>query len=201
MQECLPVFSNIKFHIYPSKLTCSKPSFPCLKIPENLIHLQHLAFHVTECIYMLSTLKNRVVLRPKGEPVIGPPSWTTWIQSTNSNSTSIMCSLIFSSQLFQGLFAVHSFQGLADQDFVDISCFKSCMFRTQTKCAQWHERHGHCGSSSKVSQGWGKAVNHHSDTSLRTPERITVNTELIKGNTQPTCCRIIFLIHTQLCHR
>jgi len=35
-------------------------------------------------------------------------------------------------------FAVHSFQGLSDQDFVDISCFKSCMFRTQTKCTQRH---------------------------------------------------------------
>jgi hypothetical protein len=150
---------------------------------------------------MLSTPKNRVVLRPKGEPVIGPPSWTTWIQFTNSNSTSIMCSLTFSSQLFLGLQSSAFFSEFIRPRFCRHFLFKSCMFRTQTKCAQWHERHKHCGSSSKVSQGWEKAVNHHSDTSLRTPQHITVNTELMKGNTQPTCCRIIFLIHTQLCHR
>jgi len=33
------------------------------------------------------------------------------------------------------------------------------------------------------------------------PERITVNTELIKGNKKPTCCRMVFLINSQLCYR
>jgi hypothetical protein len=89
-------FSNIKFHIYSSKLTCSKTSRPCLKIPEGLICLWHLAFHIKEHTYMLNILKNRVLLRPKREPVIGPLSWTKLIQSTKSHSTSIMCSLIFS---------------------------------------------------------------------------------------------------------
>jgi len=35
--------------------------------------LRHLAFHIYECTCTLSTLKNRVVQRPKGEPVIAPP--------------------------------------------------------------------------------------------------------------------------------
>lgn len=98
MQQHLSVFSNIKLYIYSTKLSCSKPSLPCLKIPECLMHLQHIAYHIKERTHTLSMLKIRVVLRPKGEPVIGPPSWTKIIQSTNSHSTSIVCSLIFSSQ-------------------------------------------------------------------------------------------------------
>ena len=66
MRVCFLGFSNIKFHIYRSKLACSKPSLTCLKIPEGLICLRHLAFHIKERTYMLNILKNRVVLTPKG---------------------------------------------------------------------------------------------------------------------------------------
>jgi hypothetical protein len=77
---------------------------------------------------MSSTLKNRVVLRPKGEPVIGPPilKKINPVHKLTFYFHNVLFNIILTSVLQSSVF----FAGFSVQDFVYISCFKSSMLRT-----------------------------------------------------------------------